>query len=127
MDLKKYRVPRTAITERGLKKLLRKRAKKHPSVSDWATSNGLTAQSVSAFMRDVQTAGLLIPEKLGYIPQIVYLPVDEDPIYTPKAPRSANAKHTSKVDSKRDPVEKKGFVKNDREETKKKLRARKVT
>lgn len=93
VDLKKFRVPKTAITERGLKKLIRRAMKKQEcSMSEWAIENGLTPQSVSAFMRDTQTAGLQIPEVFGFRPQTVYLPLDEELITTPKASRVVKKK-----------------------------------
>jgi len=126
---KKYRVPRTAITERGLKKLLKDAVKqgKHTSPTAWAVAMGITPQQVSAFMTKVQGPGLKIPELLGYRPQVVYLPVDEDPITVALPPRRVATKRpTSKVDHSKDPVLKKGFVReNDREETKRQLAKRK--
>lgn len=122
---KKYRVPRTAITEKGLKRLIRDAAKKHSSLADWAVDNDITPQQVSAFFAKVQGAGLKIPAALGYRPQTIYLPVDEDMICTLPPPRRITKNLTSKVDHTRDPIEKKGFKKkDDREETKKRLRKR---
>jgi len=77
---KKYLVPKYAITERGLKHLMKEAAKKHSSLSEWAIENGITPQVISAFTRKVQSAGLQIPQVLGYKPQIVYIPIDEDAI-----------------------------------------------
>ena len=120
-DPKKYRVPKTAITEKGLKKLVTE-AVKGSSQADWAISNDLTPQSVSAFMNDIQTAGLKIPEVLGYRPQVIYLPLDEDEIFQPKAPRRVAKKPTPKADHRRKPVEKGKF--DDRAATKQRLKAR---
>lgn len=103
---KKYRVPKTAITEKGLRKLL-KDASKDSSLSDWARENGITPQAVSAFMRQVQSAGLQIPEALGYRPQVVFLPMDEDPICHMNPPRKPATRPSKKVDHSKPPVEKK--------------------
>lgn len=122
---KKYRVPKTAITEKGLKKLIQKSVKDSgKSASQWATEKGLTAQSVSAFLTDRQTAGLKIPEVLGYVPQVIYLPVDEDEITVPKPPRRVAVKPTRKADHTKDPIEKKGFNRDDRQKTKDALKKR---
>lgn len=124
---KKYRVPRTAITEKGLRKLLRDAAKdEKSSVSDWAVENGITAQQVSAFLRKRQGAGLKIPEALGYRPQIVYLPLDEELITVMLPPRRVAKKPTSKVDHSKDPIEKRGFkAKDPKKEARDRLKARK--
>lgn len=125
MSMKKYRVPSTAITERGLKKLLKEAAESSTSLGAWATENEITPQAVSAFMRKVQSAGLQIPRVLGYKPQTVYIPIDDDPICTPNPPRRPTKRPSSKVDHTREPVEKKHLkLKNDRVETKKRLRER---
>lgn len=121
----KYAVPKTAITERGLKQLMKKEAKSHASLSDWAKSKGITPQAVSAFVRKIQGAGLQIPEALGYRPQIVFLPIKEDLIATANPPRHATTRPSKKVDHTRDPVARSGRDKiNDREETKKRLKKR---
>lgn len=123
--MKKYRVPKNAITERGLRKLMDKAAKDHSSLSDWATAHSITPQAVSAFTRKVQTAGLQIPTALGYKPQIVYIPIKDDDISTANPPRRPTNKPTSKVDHKREAVEKKHVkAKDDREEAKRLLKAR---
>lgn len=127
VNLKKYRVPRTAITEKGLRKLLRKAAAEHPSMAEWAIDNNITPQAVSAFMREVQTAGLQIPEALGYRPQTVYLPLDEELICHMNPPRRQAKRPSKKVDHSRDPVEKRGFLKDDRADTKKRLKQRKAS
>lgn len=122
---KKYRVPKYAITERGLKKLLKDAAKDHTSLGAWATENGITPQAVSAFMRKIQSAGLQIPTALGYKPQIVYIPVDEENISTPNPPRRPTSRPTSKVDHSREPVEKKHVrPKDERKATKERLKRR---
>lgn len=123
--MKKYRVPSHAITERGLKKLMKEAAEEYSSVGAWAIENNITPQAVSAFIRKVQSAGLQIPTALGYKPQIIYIPVDEDNICTANPPRRPTKRPTSKVDHSRAFVEKKHLkAKNDREETKKALRKR---
>lgn len=123
--MKKYRVPNYAITEQGLKRLLRQAAKEHASHSDWAATHGITPQAVSAWMRKTQGAGLQIPQALGYKPQTVYIPVDEDPICQALPPRRPTDRPTSKVDHTKDPIEKKLLrKKNTREETKKRLKKR---
>ena len=124
--MKKYAVPKSAITEKGLKKLIRDAAKSHPSMAEWAKENEITPQAVSAFFRKTQGAGLKIPEVLGYRPQTVYLPLDEDPITVMPAPRRATDKPTSKVDHSKTPVERAGRRKvSDREEVKASLKKRK--
>lgn len=126
MDLKKYRVPKTAITERGLKRLIRAAAKNHSSVGDWARAHDITPQAVSAFMRKVQGPGIAIPEVLGYRPQIVYLPLDEDPIQELPAPRRPAQNPTKKVDHSKDYIEKKSLKRmSEREEVKARLKKRK--
>lgn len=75
----KNRIPKSAITEKQLRRLLREAAD-DSTVSAWANDNGITPQAAHAFMRRTQTAGLQIPEALGYYPQTIYLPLDEDPI-----------------------------------------------
>lgn len=123
--MKKYRVPSYAITERGLRHLMKKAAEEHSSLGAWAQENKITPQAVSAFMRKVQSAGLQIPAALGYRPQIVYIPVDEDLISTMNPPRRPTKRPTSKVDHSREPVEKKHLrKKNDRVETRKRLKER---
>lgn len=123
--MKKYRVPKTAITERGLKKLMKEAADEYTSIGAWAVDNGILPQTVSAFMRKTQGAGLQIPAALGYRPQIVYLPIDEDLISTPNPPRRPTKRPTSKVDHSREPVEKKHLrSKNERAETRKRLKRR---
>ncbi len=102
----KNKVPKTAITEKGLLRAMKKAAKQHNSVGEWAISNGITPQAVSAFVRGVQTAGLQIPAALGYRPQVVYLPIDEVPIQEGAAPRRPSARPMSKVDHRKPPVEK---------------------
>lgn len=125
-DLKKYRVPKSAITERGLKRIIKEQAKKHSSVGDWAVSNGVTPQAISAFFRKTQGPGLKIPEVVGYRPQVIYLPLDEDLIQEPAAPRRVAQKPTKKVDHSKTPVERAGrSVKSDRDEVKEKLKKRK--
>ena len=121
----KYSVPKSAITERGLKKLMREAAKSHASMSEWAVANGITPQVISAFMRKTQGPGLKLPEVLGYRPQIVFLPIDEELISTPNPPRRATSKPSKKVDHTREPIEKGSRKAVDmKEETKKRLKAR---
>lgn len=123
--MKKYRVPKTAITERGLKRLLKDAAKEHSSISDWALANEITPQAVSAFMRNVQGAGLQIPEALGYRPQIVFLPLDEEPICHMNPPRKPAQRPTKKVDHSREPVEKRhSRPKDDRKDARDRMKAR---
>jgi len=120
----KSQIPKSAITEKQLRKLL-KAAAKEDSLSAWATENDITPQAVSAFMRRVQSAGLQIPEALGYRPQTIYLPLDEDLISHMNPPRKLTKNPSKKVDHTLDPVEKRGLrPKNDRKETKKRLKAR---
>ncbi len=125
MKKDKYAVPKYAMTEKGLRALLKKKTKKTSSLSEWAKENDITPQSVSAFMRKVQHAGLKIPEVLGYRPQIVFIPLDKDRISHSNPPRRATEKPSRKVDHTREPVEKKGLkTKDDRKETKKRLKKR---
>lgn len=88
----KSKVPKTAITERQLRRLLREAAEEEGSPSAWAVEHDITPQAVSAFLRKVQSAGVQIPEALGYRPQIVYIPLDEDLIYDPKPSRAVPKK-----------------------------------
>lgn len=121
---KKYRVPRTAITEKGLKKLIKEAAKAHSSVGDWARENDISPQQVSAFLRKTQGAGLKIPEILGYKPQLIFLPLDEEDIATAYPSRNATKRPQSKTDRSRPPINARGKKTDDREDTKKKLRER---
>jgi hypothetical protein len=77
----KNRIPKSAITEKQLRRLLRDEAE-DTSLSAWAVDNGITPQAVSAFMRRLQ-----IPEALGYYPQTIYLPRKEEPICTERPSR----------------------------------------
>ena len=123
MKLKKYKVPKSAITERGLKRLIREASKKFSSQSEWAQDNKITPQAVSAFMRGTQGAGLQIPEALGYRPQLVFIPIDEELITTMLPPRRPAQRPTKKVDHSKDPIEKRHSKKKDlRKETKKRLK-----
>lgn len=123
---KKYRVPKSAITEKGLKRLIRDAAKKHSSIGDWAREHDITPQAVSAFFRKTQGAGIKIPEVLGYRPQVIFLPLDEDLIQELPAPRRATDRPSKKVDHSKDPVERSSKrARTDREEVKKKLKKRK--
>lgn len=119
-------IPKSAITEKQLRKMLTKDAEVHQgSVSAWAVENGMTPQVVSAFMRRVQGAGLQIPEALGYKPQIIFIPLNEPDISHKNPPRRVTKRPTSKVDHSQDPIEKKGLKKkDDRKETKKRLKKR---
>lgn len=122
---RKYRVPSTAITEKGIKKLLRD-AIKASSQSQWAADNEITPQAVSAFLNETQSAGLQIPGVFGYRPQTIYLPVDEELICHQNPIRRVTKKPTSKTSRTKPPLNKKGYLSNDREETKKRLKARKA-
>lgn len=75
---KKYRVPKVAITERGLRVMLKKAIREANSARDWAHEHGITPQALSSFLNRTQTSGLKIPEALGYRPQVVYMPLDEE-------------------------------------------------
>lgn len=119
------KVPKYAITERQLKKLLKVESDKHTSVGAWALENDITPQAVSAFMRKIQSAGLQIPAALGYKPQTVYIPIEEENISTANPPRRPTKNPTSKVDHTREPVEKRhSKLRDDREETRKAMRKR---
>lgn len=121
---KKYRVPKTAITEKGLKRLIRDAAKPG-TISDWANQNGILPQTVSAFLRKVQGAGLQIPEALGYRPQTVYIPLDEELITTPNPCRRPTKNPSKKTDHTREPLEKRHLKgRNARKETKNRLKKR---
>jgi hypothetical protein len=87
----KNRIPKSAITEKQLRRLL-KRAAEDSTLSAWAVDNGIVPQAASAFMRRTQTAGLQIPEALGYYPQVIFLPLDEDPISTKAVSRIVRKK-----------------------------------
>lgn len=119
-------IPATAITERQLRKLMQKTAG-DKALGAWALENGITAQVVSAFMRKTQSAGLKLPEVLGYRPQVVYLPLGETLITTANPPRRATKNPSSKVDHTREPIEKKGREKPEEkaELLKKELKKRK--
>lgn len=82
----KYSVPKSAITEKGLKALIKKAAKEKDSVGEWARENGITPQAVSSFFRKTQSAGIKLPAVLGYRPQVIYLPLDE-PLITAELPK----------------------------------------
>lgn len=123
--LKKYRVPDYAITERGLKKLLREAAKSHSSNADWGAEHGILPQTISAWFRKVQGPGLQIPKALGYKPQTVFIPIDEEEISQASPPRRPTKRPTSKVDHTKAPIEKRSIKpKNDRVETRKRLMRR---
>lgn len=123
---RKYRVPRSAITERGLKRLIRDAAKGYSSLGEWAKDHDITPQAVSAFFRKTQGAGIKIPNTLGYRPQVVFLPLDEDLIQELPAPRRATDRPSNKVDHTKDPVERSSKSnRTDREEVKKRLKKRK--
>lgn len=118
-------IPKTAITERTLRKLVKRAAKGHTSLSAWAVDNEITPQQVTAFFRKEQGAGLKLPEVLGYRPQTIFIPLDEDPICHMNPPRRPAKNPSKKVDHSRDPIEKRHMrTKNDREETKKRLKKR---
>lgn len=121
---KKFRVPKTAITERGLKRLIRDQAK-NSSMSDWAEKHGIFPQTVSAFLRKTQGAGIQIPEALGYRPQIVYLPLDEELITTPMPSRRPTKNPSKKTDQTREPLEKRHLKpKDERKATRSRLKER---
>lgn len=119
-------IPKTAITERTLRKMVKKAAKDYSSISAWAVDNDITPQQVTAFFRREQGAGLKLPELLGYRPQTIFLPLDEDPICHMNPPRRPAQNPSKKVDHSREPIEKRHTrPKDDREETKKRLKKRK--
>lgn len=123
--LKKYRVPKYAITEKGLRRLLKREANDHASLADWAEEHGILSQTVSAFNRKVQGAGLQIPEALGYRPQIVFIPLDEELISTPLPSRRPTKRPSKKTDQSREPLEKRhSKPKDDRKATKRRMRER---
>lgn len=102
---KKNRVPETAITEKALRRLLKREIRSSSSIADWATDQGITPQAVSSFIHGVQGAGLQIPEALGYRPQTVFLPVSEELICkTPS--RSKKVAKKSPPKSKREDLHK---------------------
>ncbi len=123
---KRYRVPKTAITERGLKKLIKDAVKDGKSQADWAREHGMTPQTVSAFLRETQTAGWQLPEVFGYRPQIVFLPLDEVSISHMNPPRKATTRTTKKVDATKPPVHKKDYKgRSEKERVIEKLKKRK--
>lgn len=102
IKLKKYQVPRSAITEKGLKKLVKRSIEDSGlSLTEWANEKGVTPQAVSAFLRNRQTAGIQIPAIFGYMPQIAFLPEGEDPISKPKGSRKSKKKGKKHGDDKR--------------------------
>ena len=125
MAKNKYAVPKRAITEKGLKRLLRDAGRKHSSMSEWSSVHNITPQSVSAFMRKLEGPGLKIPEALGYRPQTVFIPIDEPLISTMLPPRRPTARPSKKVDHTKPPLTRSGPPVDDRAETKKKLKNRK--
>jgi hypothetical protein len=56
----KNRIPKSAITEKQLRRLLRDEAE-DTSLSAWAVDNGITPQAVSAFMRKCKRRGCKYP------------------------------------------------------------------
>lgn len=72
------KVPKSAITERKLRKILQEAINKNGTSTGWAIENEITPQAVSAFERQIQSAGLQIPAALGYKPALVFIPVDEE-------------------------------------------------
>lgn len=96
----KNRIPKKAITEKQLRRLLREAAE-DTTVSAWAVDNSITPQAASAFMRRAQTAGLQIPEALGYYPQTIYLPLGEEPISTKPPSRKPEPKPAKKNKKRR--------------------------
>lgn len=104
---KKSLIPKGAITERQLRKLL-KAATGKDSFSEFAKAQGMTPQVISAFMRKVQSPGLQIPKALGYFPQTIYMPIGTEPITTANPQRRPTANPTSKTDPTKPPIEKKG-------------------
>lgn len=118
-------IPKSAITERALKKLIKQEAKSYSSVSAWASDNDITPQQVTSFLRKEQGAGLKIPEVLGYRPQIIFIPLDEDLICTPNPPRKPAKNPSKKVDHTREPLEKRHTRPKDaRKEAKERLKKR---
>lgn len=118
-------IPKSAITEKKLKKLIKAAAKEHSSLSAWAVENDVTPQAVTAFFRGVQGAGLKIPELIGYRPQTVYLPLDEERICEMMPPREVATKRpSSKVDHTKEPINKHGRKLDERAETRERLKKR---
>lgn len=94
----KNRIPKSAITEKQLRKMLKQAARDGDgTISSWANDNKITPQAASAFMRGVQTAGLQIPEALGYYPQTIYLPLGAEPIATKPPSRTPPPKPVKKA------------------------------
>jgi hypothetical protein len=87
------KIPKTAITERKLRKLLIESIGPEGNGSAWSKEHGITPQQVSAFERQVQGPGLKIPSVLGYKPQIIYIPVDEEELFI-KPPLRGKAEPT---------------------------------
>lgn len=85
------KIPKGAITERKLRKLLKAETDKAGSSTAWANEHKIFPQTVSAFERQVQSAGVQIPEILGYKPALIYIPIDE-PDLAIKPPSRAKAK-----------------------------------
>jgi hypothetical protein len=79
----KNRIPKSAITEKQLRRLLREEAAETAPLSAWAVDNGITSHRLCRpSCERLQSAGLQIPEALGYYPQTIYLPRKEEPICT---------------------------------------------
>jgi hypothetical protein len=123
MDIAK-KIPKSAISEFQLRKLMKTNIG-NKSPHEWSKDKGITPQQVSAFNRKVQSPGLKIPEVLGYRPQVIYIPLDEDRVSTPNPPRRPTDKPTSKVDHTKEPIEKKDFKAPTKKDKKKELKKRK--
>lgn len=85
------KIPKGAITERKLRKLLKAETDKSSS-NAWSAEHKITPQAVSAFERQVQGAGLQIPEALGYKPALIYIPLDEEDLAIKPPPRTNAAR-----------------------------------
>lgn len=121
---KKYRVPKSAITEKGLKKLIKDDVKNYASQSEWAREHGVQTAGVTAFFRKTQPAGIAIPAAVGYKPQVVYIPIEDDPIQVAYPSRRATKKPSGKTDQSKPPIERKGRVETTKADLKKQLKER---
>lgn len=93
------KIPKGAITERKLRKLLKAETDKSSS-NAWSAEHKITPQAVSAFERQVQGAGLQIPEALGYKPALIYIPLDEEDLAIKPPPRTNAARKKPVVEEK---------------------------
>lgn len=114
------KIPKTAITERKLRKLLQEEINKNGTSTGWAIEQNITPQAVSAFERQIQSAGLQIPAALGYKPAIVFIPVDEEDLSIKPPSRAKETPPTKDELLAKKAKEKKEAAKKDKKKKKNK-------